>query len=259
MRLCDGASILQSELNVPDYRVVDVPSEAGDSLGTAVKRISSLQHARRSALEVLRGTTGPVVTLGGDCASDLASIDYALGLYGSKNTAVIWCDAHADLNTPATSPSGAFSGMVLRALLGEGPDELPVEHPILPHNLILVGGRDYDDAEAALIDTLGIRLVTANELADPLALGTAVAATGATHAYVHLDLDVIDPAEFESVHSPVPFGPSVADLTASVRGIREHAASAGGSICEFAPESDDPQAAGDDLTTVLRLIGAITA
>ncbi|MDZ4179106.1 MAG: arginase family protein, partial [Coriobacteriia bacterium] len=63
-----------------------------------------------------------VFTIGGTCGAEAAPVAYLGGRH--RGLGAVWFDAHGDLNTPATSPSGHFHGMVLRTLLGDGPSEL---------------------------------------------------------------------------------------------------------------------------------------
>jgi arginase len=63
-----------------------------------------------------------LLTAGGDCAVDIATIDYLNGLY--PNLTVVWIDAHLDANTPETSPSGNFHGMPVSAILGRAPEAM---------------------------------------------------------------------------------------------------------------------------------------
>ncbi|MGA2982073.1 MAG: arginase family protein [Terriglobales bacterium] len=86
-----------------------------------------------------------IVTVGGSCGTEAARVTYLNETYNG-NMAIIWFDAHGDLNTPASSPSGHFHGMVLRTLLGNGPTSL-VQHlrlPLMPKQVFLVGTRDLD-------------------------------------------------------------------------------------------------------------------
>lgn len=101
---------------------------------------------RARMAEQLLSVTGPVITIGGDCGVELAAIEHALGTH--PDLAVVWFDARPDLNTPATSPSHAFTGMVLRTLLGEGA-ELPLvpATPLAVDRVVLAGSRAYDAAE----------------------------------------------------------------------------------------------------------------
>jgi len=72
---------------------------------------------------------------------------------------------------------------------------------------------------------------------------------------VHVDLDVLDPSEMAGIGHPEPFGVSTADLIAGLRRLRERVPVAGASLTEFSPSS--PEAAFDDLGTILRIIGAL--
>ena len=86
---------------------------------------------------------------------------------------------------------------------------------------------------------------------------SAVAATGATSVFIHIDLDVLDPADIAGVGEPVPFGVDAATLAAGIRAVTAEFALVGASIAGFSPSS--PDAATDDLPTILRVIGALTA
>ena len=90
----------------------------------------------------------------------------------------------------------------------------------------------------------------------PDALVAAVRATGATRVYVHVDLDVLDPAAITGIGFPTPFGVALADLVAAIGRLRGEFPLAGATITEFAPSS--PDAAVDDLGTILRIVGALT-
>jgi arginase len=81
--------------------------------------------------------------------------------------------------------------------------------------------------------------------------------TGAARTYVHVGLDVLDPAEFTGLSRPEPFGLTPAELVAAIRALRAGTVLAGAGVTEFSPAG--PAAADDDLPTVLRVIGALTA
>ncbi|WGD36890.1 arginase family protein [Lysinibacter sp. HNR] len=257
MLLSEGAHRIAEELPPLQSRFVDVLPEAGDSIGTPVKRVSSLQYARTSAQNILSKITSTVITVGGDLASDLAGAEYALSKHGAENVAVIWFSARGNFDTPETAPSGAFSEMALRALLGEGLEQLLPRVPAVSRNVIIAGVRDCSDSELANLTRAGVQILSPVDLEDPETLAQAVAETGASHAYVHIDLAVLDPSEYVSVHSPVPFGLSVSQLSGAVRSIWSVAELAGGGIYEYAPAGSENSE--DDLTTVLRLIAALTA
>jgi arginase len=90
----------------------------------------------------------------------------------------------------------------------------------------------------------------------PDAVREALGATGATCVYVHVDLDVLDPAEFAGLGYPEPFGLTLASVLELLNAITTELPLVGAGITEFAPGS--PQAAGDDLGSVLRIIGSLS-
>lgn len=255
MLITDGAAHLREDLPPTARFDVPVPQQAGDSLGTPVARLSSVVAARDAAREILHGTEEPAITLGGDCASTLAGLDRAVER--DPSVAVLWFDAHPDLQHPSTSPSGAASGMALRHALGQGIGDLNGAHPVEPARVLLIGAREVDPEEAQAIDELGLRAIPASTESPAEAIAGWLAEVGATSVYVHIDLDVLDPAEFAAVHSPVPFGLSVSDLAGAVRAAIAQAPLAGAAICEFAPAS--AEIAADDSPTVLRLLAALVS
>lgn len=258
MRLIDGAEAIHGDLPAARTHRVPVPAAAGESLGTGVNRFSSLAAVREAAEAELALLEAPVVTVGGDCGAELASVQHALAAHPEGSVAVVWFDAHGDLNDVASSPSGAFHGMVLRALLGDGPDGLASTGParLSPDRLVLAGVRALDDGESAFVQSSGIRSLSAGELEDPEAIVNAVAATGATAVYLHVDLDVLDPSAIDGIGYPEPFGVQPERLTEAIRALRRRFELAGAGLMEFAPES--PEAAGRDLPVILRILGALT-
>ncbi|CCE75056.1 arginase family protein [Clavibacter nebraskensis] len=258
MRLADGAEAIRGDLPASATHVVDVPVEAGESLGTGVLRYASLLAVRTRQEAALEAATAsgasPVVTVGGDCGVEIASIGHAAAAH--PGLAVVWLDAHADLNSPASSPSGAFHGMVLRAVIGEGVDGLDLAAgTVTPDRVVLAGVRALDDTESDLVESRGIALLGADAVG-PEALVAAVAATGAERVYIHVDLDVLDPGAMSGVGYPEPFGLDVQVVTESIKALRRSFELAGAGITEFAPSS--PAAAVEDMGTILRIIGALT-
>ncbi|MHA7987165.1 arginase family protein [Rathayibacter sp. CAU 1779] len=262
MQLMDGAAAIAGDLPASATTTVDVPMEAGESLGSGVNRLSSISMVRDRAAAALTELSaigdGLIVTIGGDCAADLASVQHAVSRLPSGSVALVWLDAHGDLNTPESSPSAAFHGMVVRALLGEAPDPVAsVGDAVLnPRSVVLAGTRELDEGETAYVDEAGIRVVTVDELHTPDALVDAVAATGADSVYVHVDLDVLDPGAVSGVQFPEPFGLQPDEVVAAITGLRARFELAGAAITEFAPRT--PDAASDDLTVILRILGALT-
>lgn len=252
MQLIDGAEAIAGDLPRAATIAIDAPPEAGDAQGTGVLRASALVRMRDRIRDAVAGVRGEhAVTIGGDCGVALGAVSAVAG----DDLAVVWIDAHADLNTPESSPSGAFHGMVLRSILGDGIDPLRLSPGIPASRVVLAGTRSLDDEEQRYIDENGVRTLPVADLADVDALADAVVATGATRVFVHLDLDVLDPAEIAGVALPEPFGARATDVAASIRRLRERVPLAGATITEFSPAS--PAAAVEDLGTILRLVGAL--
>jgi len=243
MRLVDGAEAIRGDLPGASTRTVEVPLEAGDAQGTGIARYGSLALVRERMADALAATAGPVIVIGGDCAVSAAAVTHLAG----DDLALVWFDAHPDLNTPATSPSGAFGGMVLASLVEEG--------AVAPSRVVLAGAREWDAAEQEFARAHGIAALGVDALDEPEAVADAVAATGARRVYVHIDLDVLDPAEFAGLLGPVPFGATASQLAAAVRALTARLPLAGATIASFAPES--PDAALEDSPTILRLIAAL--
>ena len=144
MRLIDGAEALREDLPASATVEIPVPMEAGDSLGTPVQRLGSVLRVRDALASALAGTDAPAIVLGGDCATDFAGVAHATATHGSEQVAVLWLDTHPDFQHPATSPSGAASGMVLRTLVGDGEAELVPANPGDPTRVVLAGVRSSD-------------------------------------------------------------------------------------------------------------------
>lgn len=254
MQLIDGTEAIAGDLPRAACVPVAVPLEAGESLGTGIHRYSALLRVRELLDEELGGRSEPVIVVGGDCAVSVAAIGAAAAR--EPSLAVVWFDAHPDLNVPDGSPSGAFSGMALSAVLGEGPEGLTLDAgAVTPQRVVLAGARSYDPPEEDRVDALGITAIGPDDLGDADALAAAVAATGAASVYLHVDLDVLDPSALAGVTAPVPFGVDVATLVAAIGAVRSALPLAGATISGFAPPT--PAAAVDDLGAVLRVIGAL--
>ncbi|MEV0148608.1 MULTISPECIES: arginase family protein [unclassified Nonomuraea] len=257
-RLREGARLLAGM--VPATHRVRVDVDDDDLPATAARVRSAVSEA-----------SGFVVTAGGDCGVELEPVAEALRRYGDR-LVVVWFDAHGDLNTPATSPSGAFHGMVLRALTGEGPTGLVPDHPLDPRRIVLAGARDLDPGETAFIRSSGIQHVSATPptpatptppapptppasptvlapLTGPEALAAAIASAVRDEGdpderaavYIHIDLDVLDPETFASVGSPAPGGLQPDQLLAMVRATADRFEIAGLGITEYEPSRPEDQ------------------
>lgn len=265
MRLIDGAHAILGDLPAAATRVVQVPLEAGESLETGIHRFSSLIATRDAVIRELDECDDEVITIGGDCGVSLPVVQRAVSANPGGSLALVWFDAHADLNDVSSTPSGAFSGMVLRALLGDAPEPLASSGTELldPSRVVLAGARALDEAEVEYLDRTGIRQVGPDPLgspddgAVPDSILQAVRDSGASKVYIHVDLDVLDPSEIDGVGEAEPFGMTPGELTAALRALRREFELAGATVAGFAPES--PDAADRDLPVILRVLAALTA
>jgi len=185
-----------------------VPSSSSDTVdGVANRR--ALVSCRDTALSAI-GPGGPMLTIGGDCAVELVPVGFARMRHGPALT-VAWFDAHADCNTAAGSPSGAFHGMVLRALLGDGGPDVAASPPLAPGNAVLIGTRVFDPDERGAVEQGLVRHVPPP--ADPVVVRETV---GDGPVYLHVDVDVLDPREWPGGHYREPGGLTIERLVAGI-------------------------------------------
>ncbi len=166
----------------------------------------------------LKGRRFPLI-LGGDHSIAIGTIAGAARHFKNKNQrmGVLWVDAHGDMNTPETSPSGNIHGMPLAASLGEGISALVkvggFSPKIEPQRCALVGIRNLDDAEKENIARFGVKVFTMKDidrrgLSAVLEEAIAVASKGLAGMHVSFDLDVVDPKIAPGVGTAVPGGMS---------------------------------------------------
>ena len=153
------------------------------------------------------------VILGGDHSIAIGSAAGVASFYRKRREkiGIIWLDAHADSNTPDTTPSGNIHGMPLAALLGYGAKELThiagFAPKVLPENTVIIGARSIDPGERELIKTLGIRVYTMTELdergmAEVIEEATEIATLNTAGVHVTMDMDFIDPFYAPGVGTP---------------------------------------------------------
>lgn len=152
------------------------------------------------------------IFLGGDHSISIGTIS-AMTTH-VPDLGVLWVDAHADFNTPQTTPSGNIHGMGLAALFGHGPAALTgIGYPgpkLKASHVVLLGIRNLDEEERSALRHSGIHVLTMHEI-DEMGMAAAIrqALSYLAHTsrlHVSLDMDVLDPKEAPGVGTPVPGG-----------------------------------------------------
>jgi arginase len=205
----------------------------------------------RELAEKVRDATGrgdvPLV-LAGNCISCIGTL---AGL-GDPPPAIIWLDAHGDFNTPESTISGFLDGMALATAVGRCWGKLaatvPGFRPVPETQVVLLGARDFDFDERALLDRSAVSLIDA-QLIRKHGLRAALEPllpkirTHTGRAYLHIDLDVLDPAEARVNHFAPTGGLRVAELLGIVSLVRERFALAATAITAYDPEYDEGEKA----------------
>ena len=192
-------------------------NDFGDPKARYLPMIESVcRRLRDGVRESVEAGSFPLV-LGGDHAQamgTIAGITQALKTRGRK-LGVLWVDAHTDMNTPDSTPSGNIHGMPLANLLGHGHRSLLAlngDAPALePQDVVIFGARDVDSTEVPLVKELGVRVFTMTEIdrrGVATCLDEAIERISVRTDGVHLsfDLDGIDPTHAPGVGTPVPGG-----------------------------------------------------
>jgi arginase len=179
---------------------------------------TAYQKLADRVLQTLENGSIPII-LGGDHSIAIGSVAGVADYHRQRKqrTGVIWFDAHGDMNTPETSPSGNIHGMPFAAILGQGAPELTgisgFSPKVLPEDCVLIGARSVDQEEAKVLRASGVRIVTMRELDErgmsaviDEAISRPTASTAGFH--VTMDMDFVDPAFAPGVGTPVPGGPT---------------------------------------------------
>ena len=191
------------------------------------------------------------VILGGDHSVAAGSVSGVANFYRKQNQkiGVLWIDAHADINTPETSPSGNVHGMPLAALLGLGPEPLSNLLDYSPKvdraNVVLIGVRDVDATEKENIRRAGITEVYTMRDIDERGMRTVMeealraAGRGTVGYHVSLDMDWIDPEDAPGVGTPVRGGATYREAHLAMEIIADHGRMLALEVVEVNPVIDE--------------------
>lgn len=257
-RLEELGHVVEDGGNIPV--AIAEQKKSGDPHAKYLKEITATctKHAE-TVVKTLEAGKFPLV-LGGDHSVAAGTVAGVAEYFRQQQRAqerkvgLIWIDAHADINTPDTSPSGNVHGMPLAAIMGLGPPELagiygftPKVHP---ENCVLVGVRDVDMREKENIKETGIEVYTMRDI-DERGMRTVIeealriAGRGTAGYHVSLDMDWIDPEDAPGVGTPVRGGASYREAHLAMEIISDHGRMTSFEIVEVNPVIDEHNRTAD--------------
>ena len=241
-RLTEGAQELAENLfSINQFFRIRTASFESLEIEHGVAGLSSIAALCGEARALLKQhQPSRVFMIGGTCATEIAPVTYLNESY-SGQLAVIWFDAHGDLNTPSSSPSGHFHGMSLRTLLGEGPEAITsqIKKPLKPDQVFLVGSRDLDPEEEQFIDLNGVHYTSGHDDKGAKAhLFDALKRAAYRRIYIHIDVDVFNPFSFKDSLMPTPGGYTMESVASIIRDLDKSFEIVGVSLVEFCKRTD---------------------
>lgn len=228
----------------------------GDPHAKYLKEITATctKHAEL-VLKTLEAGKVPVV-LGGDHSVAAGTVAGVAEFYRRQEQKIglVWIDAHSDINTPATSPSGNVHGMPLAAIMGLGPPELSnicgFSPKVLPENCVIVGVRDIDGFEKENIRKAGVEVFTMRDIDERgmrvvMEEALRMAGRGTAGYHVSLDMDWIDPEDAPGVGTPVWGGATYREAHLAMEIISDHGRMLSMEIVEVNPVIDEHNQTAD--------------
>jgi arginase len=204
---------------------------------------TAFELARRLATAVRAARTAghfPLV-LGGNCNTAVGTLS---GLTPARR-ATFWFDAHGDCNTPETTTSGLLDGMGLAMTKGlcwhHMVATVPGFQPVAAEATFLLGARDLDPPETALLQGSTLTAIPVGQIPEGFSRVLAKAPLADTLGYLHLDVDVLDPAVGYANYLPAANGLSLSHLTAAIAAVRARVPLAAAAITSYSPEDDHDQ------------------
>jgi len=257
---------LEARLEALGHRVIDggnirveiaETQTAGDNKARYLKQIAeTCNRTAEAVIKTLEEGMTPLV-LGGDHSLAAGSISGVSEFYRrqGQKIGVLWIDAHSDINTPETSPSGNVHGMPLAALLGLGPNDLGnlfcYAPKISPENTVLIGVRDIDSAERENIRRSGMNEVYTMRDIDERGMRAVMeealraAGRGTAGYHVSLDMDWIDPEDTPGVGTPVRGGATYREAHLAMEILADHGRLLSFEIVEVNPVIDEHNRTAD--------------
>ncbi|MBP6986040.1 MAG: arginase [Alphaproteobacteria bacterium] len=227
----------------PDQRFANDKSPARAQCLPMVARMC--EQVYKSTLQTLHTGSRPCV-IGGDHSIAIGTWS-ALAAFEQGDIGLIWFDAHMDSHTPETSPSQAIHGMSVAALMGYGNSALTgigqAQAKLKPENVVLIGIRDFEDAEEKRLQQLGVKIFYMKDIHqagfESALLQAINIVTARTNSFgLSIDLDGFDPEEAPGVGSPAPGGLTADQVLPYLHHLRTHPKFKAFEIMEYNPHLD---------------------
>ena len=223
--------------------VREVVVEARPDFRAEIATAFELSRSTALAVRAARGRGSFPLVLAGNCATSLGVV----ASLGAATTGIVWLDAHGDLNTPETTTSGMLDGMALATLIGRCWSSLAATvdgfTPVSDDRVLLVGARDLDPGEERLLEGSRMMRVSVDALRTEgaaNALGGRLQALAARveRVYLHVDLDVHDPAEARANQFAVPDGLTTGEVRSVVRTVASYLPVGAAALTAYDPGHD---------------------
>ncbi len=203
--------------------------------GISARRVIVKQTG--AALDIVReNAPEKIVTLGGECSVSVVPFTYLAAKY-PDDVAIVWLDAHPDVNLPYDEYKG-YHAMALMACLGMGDDEIMRMLPgkVTAKNALIVGLRSWDTGMRQRQQELGIKGLSPADVAkDSKAILDWLKSTGVSKVLIHFDLDVLDPTEIIAGVGVEKDGMKMAEAVRVINDIAAHYELVGLTVAEFMP------------------------
>ncbi len=199
--------------------VVDQPetSPVGPANARYLAQIAQTCSRLAEMVEKAAGEGRVPLVLGGDHSVAIGTVAGMSSFFQKKGQklGLIWIDAHADMNTPESSPSGNVHGMPLACLIGMGPHELThlgeFSPKVTPGSVAIVGLRSVDEIERQNVSRTGVHAFTMRDidergLRNVMREAIGIASAGTAGFHLSFDMDAVDPDEAPGVGTPVRGG-----------------------------------------------------
>lgn len=244
--LLDCAREIKGKYIKDEYNFIEIPVDDED-VNEVINNIFGydkiLQQLKYANMLVSEHKPNTIFTVGGGCDVELIPVSY-LNYKLKGDMSVIWLDAHGDLNTPESSPSKLFHGMPLRALLGDGDEDIvnTAFSKLSTSQLVLIGQRDLDEPEKDYIDEHEIDLISVGEVSLSIDnIIERIKSKGSRNIYIHIDLDVLDLKEFPYVMVPSPNGVKTKVFIDLIYQLKSNFKVVGLSLLEYASSTENEQ------------------